>query len=197
MDGGSGRGGQEPGKLRFFLGDGSGAVSVAVNYPSGDSDGAAGVPLGGAFVAVEDTPITLKVGTKFDPDPTFTRELGPATMTWVFRWRTVGIKGDQRQDAVTIENYMGYTSGSSCYLGIEPGAPLVLHGGDSGVTSQVYWNGTDWQHELRWSDLPCAPDCLYRFKVTSGIGNGTTSTGPTRIIPATSFCLPDAVPNEP
>ncbi|MDP2324181.1 MAG: ASPIC/UnbV domain-containing protein, partial [Gammaproteobacteria bacterium] len=191
VDGGSGRGGQEPGKLRFYLGDATEPVSVTVNYPSGDSDAASGVPLGGSFISVEDTPVTLKVGTKASPDPRFTCELRPGTMDWVFRWRTVGIKGDGRQDAVTIENYLGYENGSSCYMGFDQGTPLVLRPGDAGVTTEIYWDGTDWQHELRWSGLPCMPDCQYRFKVTSGIGNGVTSTGPTRVMPAINFCLPE------
>ncbi len=190
IDGGGGRGGQNPNSMRFYLGEGSGDVSVTVNYPSGDSDSDSAVPVGSTYTTVEDTPITLKVGTKNDPDPTFVTELGPETMDWVFRWRTVGIKGDQRQDAVTIENHIGYTSGDGCYIGIDQGAPRVLRLGDPGVTVRIYQDGADWRHELRWSGLPCVTDCQYRFTVTSGIGNDVTSTSTVRVMPPVSFCLP-------
>jgi hypothetical protein len=196
VDGGSGRGGQDPNSLRFYLGDDSSNVSVSVHYPSGDSDVLAGVPVDSTYLAVEDTPVTLKTGTSSDPDPTFSYELGPGTMDWVFRWRTVGIKGDQRQDAVAIENYQGYDEESLCYMGIEPGSSRVLHWGDPGVTFSIYWDGTDWVHEARWSELTCTSLCRYRFKVTSGLGNGvTTTSAQAKTIPRLDFCLPN--PNQP
>ena len=197
VDGGSGRGGQDPNSFRFFLGSDAGNVSVGVRYPSGDADSLSSVPVDDVYAVVEDTPITLKTGTKNDPDPAFSYELGPGTMDWVFRWRTVGIKGDQTQDAVTIENYAGYTDTSPCYMGIEPGTPLVLHWGDPGVTFKIYWNETDWVHEARWAGLPCVSGCQYRFKVTSGIGNGVTTTSTqAKVIPALEFCMPDPDPNQ-
>jgi hypothetical protein len=197
VDGGSGRGGQDANSFRFFLGEDASNVAVSVSYPSGDSDFLASVPVDSVYAVVEDTPVLLKTGTKTNPDPTFLYELGPGTMDWVFRWRTVGIKGDQRQDAVTIENYVGYTSTSPCYMGIEPATPLVLHWGDPGVTFKIYWDGTDWVHEARWAGLPCATGCQYRFKVTSGIGNGVTTTStPAKVIPALEFCMPDPDPNQ-
>lgn len=196
IDGGSGRGGQGGSGLRFYLGETTGPVAVAVEYPSGDADQEPNAALGTAYAPVEDTPIILKTGTKADPDPTFTYELGPGTIDWVFRWRTVGIKGDVRQDAVTIEDHGGYDSTDPCYLGIEPGTPRVLRWGDPGVTIGVYRDGNDWRHELRWTALPCAPGCQYKFKVTSGLGNGVTSTGPAKVFTSTGFCLPDPDPNQ-
>ena len=196
IDGGSGRGGQCGSGLRFYLGETTGPVAVAVEYPSGDADQEPNADLGAIYAPVEDTPIILKAGTKADPDPTFTYELGPGTIDWVFRWRTVGIKGDVRQDAVTIENHVGYLSTDPCYLGIEPGTPLELRWGDPGVTIGVYSEGNDWRHELRWTSWPCAPGCQYKFKVTSGLGNGVTSTGPAKVFTSTGFCLPDPDPNQ-
>lgn len=197
VDGGSGRGGQDANAFRFFLDEDASNVAVNVNYPSGDSDFLASVPVDSVYAVVEDTPVTLRAGTKTNPDPTFSYELGPGTMDWVFRWRTVGIKGDQRQDAVTVENYAGYTDTSPCYMGIEPGTPRVLHWGDPGVTFRIYWDGTDWVHEARWAGLPCASGCQYRFKVTSGIGNGVTTTSTqAKVIPALEFCMPDPDPNQ-
>ena len=197
VDGGSGRGGQDANSFRFFLEEDTSNVAVSVNYPSGDSDFLASVPVDSVYAVVEDSPVVLKTGTKTNPDPTFSYELGPGTMDWVFRWRTVGIKGVQWQDAVTIENYVGYTDTSPCYMGIEPGTPLVLHWGDPGVTFNIYFDGTDWVHEARWAGLPCATGCQYRFKVTSGIGNGVTTTSTqAKVIPALEFCMPDPDPNQ-
>ncbi len=108
----------------------------------------------------------------------------PGAVDWIFRWRTVGIKGSQRRDAVTIENFKGYDSEDDCYLGIEPGVPRVLRWGDPGVTFSIRWNGTYWVHEARWAGLPAVSNCQYRYKVTSGIGNGVTTTGPLRTMPS-------------
>ena len=86
---------------------------------------------------------------------------------------------------------------SPCYMGIEPGTPRVLHWGDPGVTFKISWDGTDWVHEARWAGLPCASGCQYRFKVTSGLGNGvTTTSAQAKVIPALEYCMPDPDPNQ-
>lgn len=59
------------------------------------------------------------------------------------------------------------------------------------MTNKVYWDGFYWQHELRWSGLSCATGCRYRFYVTSGLGNGTTTTSGATATTPSSYCLPD------
>lgn len=196
VGGGSGRGGQAPGDLLFTLGDFAGsAVTVTVKYPSGEIDTCTPTlsgPLTTIF-AVEDQAVTIKAATRTDPEPDFAYNLEPGYVEWIFRWRTVGIKGDMTKDVVHVEN-VNYDVEDECYIGIPYGTTRDLEWGDPNVFHDVYWDGSYWQHEVRWADLPCATGCIYRFTVSSGLGNGTTTstTNPISTTP-TSYCIPDDV----
>jgi hypothetical protein len=194
IDGGSGRGGQDSNQLLFGLGSLSGdAVNIDVEYPSGDTDHVTGFALSGeVWTAVEDGVPTIKAGTKQAPDPTYAYELSPGGHDIVFKWKTIGIKGDLRQDMVAVENHLGYSEGGPCYGGIPAGAPELLTWDRPDVEVQVYWDGTDWQHVLRWLGRPCVntPGCQHRFMVTSGIGNGETVSRGWTLMNQSPFCIP-------
>lgn len=191
VDGGSGRGGQRPGRLLFGLGDiAEEEVSLRVRYPSGEVDSTS-VAVNETYSWIEDESVALKAGTRQDLEPDFEFDLQPGTMNWIFRWRSIKVKGDLREDVVHVENFLGYPLGSECSLGIDPNAAFDLSWGDPGVSHSVYWDGTFWQHEVRWFGLPCATSCNHRFWVTSSSGNGSYATSGLRATTSTNFCLPD------
>lgn len=190
VSGGGNRGGQPSNELLFGLGAAAGSAAVTVRYRSGEIDQFT-TAVDTTVVAMEDQPVVLKPSTKNDPNPVFSYELAPGNATWVFRWRTVGIKGDLAQDVVHVENHLEYEASDPCYIGIAPGATRVLRLNDPGVAHTVYRIGDDWQHEVRWGALPCQEDCVYRFWVTSGLGNGVTVSSPPKLITPIDYCIPD------
>jgi hypothetical protein len=191
VSGGGDRGGQSPNQMLFGLGDNpDNAASVTVRYPSGEVDQFS-APVNQVSDAIENHPVVIKAGTKNDPEPDFAYDLRPGGADWIFRWRTIGVKGDITRDVVHVQNAWSYGEESSCYMGIAAGATLDLHWGDPGVAHKVYWDGTYWQHEVRWAGLSCATGCNYRFSVTSGLGDGTSSTSGMAVTTPITYCIPD------
>lgn len=190
VDGGSGRGGQRPGRLLFGLGNISQTqATVTVRFPSGAVVDTT-VSVNQSYLLTENTSVVLKAGTKQDAEPDFEFELAPGWVNWIFKWRSTNVKGDLRQDVVHIQNYHGYPLESACSIGIEPNATIDLAWGDPGVSHRVYWDGSLWQHEVRWV-VPCYPGCEHRFWVTSSSGNGNPATSGMCITTPTSLCLDD------
>lgn len=191
VSGGGGRGGQPSNDMLFGLGaTASGTANVTVRYRSGEIDQFTSA-IDTTVIAMEDQPIVLKPSTKSDPEPKFSYDLAPGTSTWVFRWRTVGIRGDLAQDVVHVENYSNYGTSDPCYIGIAPGAVMDLKLNDPGVKHTVYRSGNYWQHEVRWGALPCQAGCSYRFWVTSGLGNGSTVSSPPKLATPIVYCIPE------
>lgn len=193
VSGGGDRGGQPSNELLFGLGAAAGSAEVTVRYRSGEIDQFT-TPVDTTVVAIEDQPVVLKPSTKNDPNPVFSYELAPGIATWVFRWRTVGIKGDLAQDVVHVQNHLQYEASDPCYIGIAPGAVLDLKLNDPGVAHTVYRSGAYWQHEVRWGTLPCQEGCSYRFWVTSGLDNGVTVSSTPKPISPIVFCIPELPP---
>jgi hypothetical protein len=190
VSGGGDRGGQPSNELLFGLGAAAGSAEVTVRYRSGEIDQFT-TAVDTTVVNMEDQPVVLKPSTKNDPNPVFSYELAPGNATWVFRWRTVGIKGDLARDVVHVENHLQYEASDPCYIGIAPGAVRDLKLNDPGVAHTVYRSGEYWRHEVRWGALPCQEDCVYRFWVTSGLGNGVTVSSPPKLITPIDYCIPD------
>ncbi len=92
---------------------------------------------------------------------------------------------------VHLQNNRNYVYGDPCYVGIEPGQTLDLKWGDPWVTHKVYWDGSYWQHEVRWFGLNCEIGCRYRFTVSSGLGDGTMTNSAATATTPFSYCLPD------
>ena len=193
FSGGGDRGGQPSNELLFGLGAATGSAEVTVRYRSGEIDQFT-TAVDTTVVAMEDQPVVLKPNTKNDPNPVFSYELAPGMSTWVFRWRTVGIKGDLAQDVVHVENHLQYEASDPCHIGIAPGAVRDLKLNDPGVAHTVYRSGEYWQHEVRWGTLPCQEGCSYRFWVTSGLGNGVTASSTPKLITPIDFCIPELPP---
>lgn len=191
VDGGSGRGGQRPGRLLFGLGDiAQNQVTVVARYPSGERDSVS-VAVNTAITLEENEAVALKAGTKNDPEPDFDFELQPGSMNWVFKWRSTNVRGDLRRDKVHVQNYRQYPLNSACSLGIDEGDTLDLLWGDPGVGHLVYWDGSLWQHEVRWGGLLCYPGCDHRFSVTSASDAASSATSGLRVTTPTALCLPD------
>lgn len=195
VNAGAGRGGQAPRDVLFTLGDFAGSsVTVTVTYPSREVD-TFPVTLNGPLTtvtAIENQAVVIKAGTRTDPEPDFSYHLDPGHMEWIFRWRTEGVRGDITKDVVRVEN-VNYDENDDCYIGIPLGATRDLKLGDPDVVHNVYWDGSNWQHEVRWTGLPCATGCIYRFTVSSGIGASVTSSQPPKSTTPTSYCIPDDV----
>jgi hypothetical protein len=195
VNAGAGRGGQAPRDVLFTLGDFAGSsVTVTVTYPSREVDSFP-VTLNGPLTtvtAIENQTVVIKAGTRADPEPDFSYHLDPGHMEWIFRWRTEGVRGDITRDVVHVEN-VNYDENDDCYLGIPLGATRDLKFGAPDVVHNVYWDGSNWQHEVRWTGLPCATGCIYRFTVSSGIGASVTSSQPPKSTTPTSYCIPDDV----
>jgi hypothetical protein len=82
-----------------------------------------------------------------------------------------------------------------CGVGIAPNQWRTLQWGAPDVDFRVYWDGSWWQHEVRWQGLPSDLDCFYKYKVTSGVGVNT-STSVVRPTDPVTFFIPDPVPAE-
>ncbi len=191
IDGGSGRGGQRPGRLLFGLGDiAQNEVTLVTRYPSGERDSVS-VAVNTEITLVENEAVALKAGTRNDPEPDFDLELRPGAMDWVFRWRSTNVRGDLRRDVVHVENYRQYPLNSACSIGIDEGDKHDLHWGDPGVGHLVYWDGAVWQHEVRWGGLLCYPGCDHRFSVTSASDAADSTTSALSVTTPTTLCLPD------
>ncbi len=183
VDGGSGRGGQSANTLLFGLGDEAGPDSVKVYYPSGEID-RIGTAVNTAVTATED-----RMGA-FYGRPAFNYELQPGTMDWVFKWKTNRIKGDLREDQVTITPHNDPTHPGCASVFA---SPLVLKAGlQPGVSTSVYWGGQYWVHELRWSGLECMTDCRWDYNVFSAAGpQGVSVTSqPVSVTTSVQYCLP-------
>ena len=112
-------------------------------------------------------------------------------MNWVFKWRSTNVRGDLRRDVVHVQNFHSYPLNSACSIGIDEGATLDLHWGDPGVGHLVYWDGSLWQHEVRWGGLLCYPGCEHRFSVTSATDAASSAQSSLRVTTPTTLCLPD------
>jgi subtilisin family serine protease len=196
VDGGSGRGGQRPGRLLFGLGDiAQNAVTVVARYPSGERDSVS-VAVNAAITLEESEAVVLKSPPRNPtplnpPEPDFNFELQPGSMNWVFKWRSTNVRGDLRRDVVHVQNFRGYPLNSACSIGIDEGDTLDLHWGDPGVGHLVYWDGSLWQHEVRWGGLLCYPGCEHRFSVTSATDAASSAQSGLRVTTPTTLCLPD------
>lgn len=192
VDGGSGRGGQRPGRLLFGLGNiAQNQVTVVARFPSGERDSVSSVDVNTQITLEENEAVALKAGTKNDPEPDFDFELQPGSMNWVFKWRSTNVRGDLRRDVVHVQNFHSYPLNSACSIGIDEGDTLDLHWGDPGVGHLVYWDGSLWQHEVRWGGLLCYPGCEHRFSVTSATSAADSVLSSLRVTTPTTLCLPD------
>jgi hypothetical protein len=191
VEGGGGRGGQDPNRMLIGIGEGTGNANVTVYYPSGEVAGPTSVtPNGGPEMFEENlVPAFPTTGR-----PTCSYELAPGQTDWVFKWRTAVRRGDPMLDKVEVWNYSNYEPDGDCGVGIAAGGKKLLSWGDPGVEHSVHRVGTEWFHELRWKALPCGTNCMYKFQVTSGMGaqSITSVWGPTT---TNSFCVPD--PGDP
>ncbi len=193
IEGGSGRGCQSANQLLLGLGDVPGPVTVTVRYPSGEVDGPMSVtPNGEPLEVWEDQPPAFAPVGK--TNPTCSYELAPGQTDWVFRWKTSVLRGDPMLDKVEVWNYLDYEPDGSCGVGIPAGGTRTLEWGMTGVEHSVRKVGTVWVHEVRWKSLPCGTNCIYKFRVTSGLG-AQTITGNWYPTTTNSFCVPD--PGDP
>jgi hypothetical protein len=198
VDGGSGRGGQSANQLLFGLGDASNSVNVTVTYASGEIDTLNSMPVNTVVECFENQLPLLKPGIKTDPEPDYDIELEPGTTDWIFRWRTTNNKGDIKMDQVEVQNYYNYDPSGNCGVGIAVGGSRFLNWGDPDTEFLVYWDGTLWQHEVRWMALPCGLNCEYRFRVKSGANGQSTPYSGLRTMTTSTFCVTDPVdPTQP
>ena len=191
VDGGSGRGGQSSNELRFGLGSDIAGVAIRVEYPSGSAeDRTSNVLLNQYNDFAETAGVTIESTTSPSPSPVCTFDLGPGTSDFVFKWRTIGNKGDMKADAVTIKQNSAFTEGGACDVGIPVGQALTIAWGHPNTDFQIYKDGNGWRHVVRWRALPCGVDCGYKFKVTSGVGAVTTQSPTWRATTTPTFCVP-------
>jgi len=172
VDGGSGRGTQQPQRLVFGTGDFDANATVYVRWPS---------------TRVEDWPVspndfgTVKPLTEteeFEIDQSsveFELEYDPTIdrFDWIFTWNT-NYWTEAARDTVHIE----HTHGSDCGFSV---ADLTV--GVGGVTTDLRFEanpggGDMYVHELRWSSLPCKIGCKYSYEVRSWLGDFTDDVGP-------------------
>ncbi len=195
IDGGSGRGGQDARPLIFGLGEVASGVNIRVEFPSGDIINPEGheAPDQVHEIIENSAPVFVAGST-----PVCDYELGPGVADFIFKWRTAGNKGDITLDEVVVKNFNRYATADPCYIGIGANAEKRIGWGDQNVKIQVYRDGAEWQHVLRWQALPCAPNCLHSFKVKSAVGTASTPTTSFVRTTATTFCVqPDEDPNQP
>lgn len=162
VDGGSGRGGQDPRTLTFGLGQYSGStVAAEIAWPNGSTQ-ASTLTVGqvnsvldaGRDPQIQDSSIS---GSS-EPFP------GMETI-WVFRWATL-YPTIESEDWVHLQStYDANPAPSPCDIGQEF---TEIRQGDPWVTVQpveIGANGWYW-HELRWRRA-CVSGCTYWFRVYS------------------------------
>jgi len=161
VDGGSGRGSQQPRRLHFGLGTQEQDLRVEVRWASGRPQvrRILGTDLDRYHTIAQGDSVEIS-----EPSITVSFDFDPATgsMDWRFEWETDNWT-DAGCDAVSIERVRG----SSC--GFES---MVLDAGDPDVDLQCVRDdpqtGT-YRHTLVWRARTCYLGCSYRFSVSSKI----------------------------
>lgn len=151
VDGGSGRGGQSSGILRFGLGDnaGSPSLSAEVTWPNGWTQTQA--LTAGSVTLIEDgTPATVVPGSA---SFSYTPQMNGKN-TWNFVWKTEYLTRITK-DRVTVNQ----TSGGS--------GSWSLDKADSNVTVKVTKIAGGYRHEVTATDMTCVPMGSYNFTVRS------------------------------
>lgn len=161
VDGGSGRGGQNPNQLHFGLGDIAGPVDVYVEWPSGGSSSETGLVVNDVHLITEES-----VPTIYSSSLIFSHEPFPNGADWVFEWNTIH-KGDIRLDQVKFQYEPGYSGTSACSIDVN----RVLAWGDSDVEMSVSPIPAGWRHRVVWKGRFCSANetCHFQFKTTSGV----------------------------
>jgi hypothetical protein len=181
VDGGSGRGGQSPNTLVFGLGDVTAVSSIEVRFPSGEVDTVPPVSANQVVTVIEDA-----IGAVVAGSASFSYELQPGLADWIFKWKTTGIKGDLRQDHVSVWPYDN--SSNVC----QTSPPFSLAWDTPGVSVLTYKVGTNWQHELRWSGIYCMVGCRWNWQGFSSAGEGSVAVSQTqtRLTAPLTYCIP-------
>lgn len=180
VDGGSFRGGQGSNDLLFGLTGETSVDYVKIMFPSGEVDQLVPGGVDQVLTAHEDA-----IGGVVPGSAAFSYELKPGAADWVFRWQTAGVKGDLREDRVSVSPYSGT---NECLA-----TPTFQRSwGMSGVSVFAYRVGTNWQHELRWSDGDCITGCRWSFVGHSGAGADCEASvaTPAAVSPRLTYCIP-------
>lgn len=182
VDGGSGRGGQSPNTLVFGLGDVTAVSSIEVRFPSGEIDTVSSVSANQIVTVTEDA-----IGAIVAGSASFSYELQPGLADWIFKWKTTSIKGDLRQDHVSIWPYDN--ASNAC----RTSPPFTLAWDTPGVSVLTYKVGTNWQHELRWSGIDCMVGCQWNWQGFSSAGEGSAAVSQTqtRLTGPLTYCIPE------
>lgn len=177
VDGGSGRGGQQPSLLLVGLGGYTGPVTADVVWPNGFLQSGESLTLDGVTEIVDSTAAVQLVGSSVTGDA-FPTASGTH---WVFTWDTTN-RTCPEKDEVTLNGL--YASGDPCYQG---GAPVVLKMGEPGVVvTQADKVGGGQAHTLEWDVAGCWPSCAASFTVASSTLSETQQSAPQGIVSSTA-----------
>ncbi len=160
VDGGCGRGGQNPAVLTFGLGTATLIDQIVVDWPNGHHQVIPGVGLGvDDELLITDSSELAMVNGK----TSFTYKVNPGsnTVDWIFTYQTkvptlgafdkvefdvAGLSGDCMPELTTLF----------------PDSPNVHH-------SLVVMAGGTMKHQFVWTDRPCIPNCSVPYTVSSGL----------------------------
>ncbi|MGD9547813.1 MAG: CRTAC1 family protein [Candidatus Krumholzibacteriia bacterium] len=174
VDGGSGRGSQNPGQLIFGLGGFDGSFNVKVTWPDGNlQEIAYGQEYIDSEIDIAEAAINSSTSVVYSVIPgseKFSYQLIPGGADWVFSWDT-SQKGDLAKDS--IEWHFTGTPGPTC----DSANPGTFGFGHPNVEVTGYANANGWHHILTLKNQICSPfPCPMAF-VPHGGNDSTNISG--------------------